>query len=91
VIEAAQSQLKPPSDDFEVWEENWETLLFFLAVSTQWNVAAGMGGLYYVGMRHEGIAADMAMRGIRGKKAEALAETLRGMEQAALEVLNTRP
>jgi hypothetical protein len=37
------------SEDFEVWEENWETVQMFLRVQTQWNVS--MDGL--VGLKYE--------------------------------------
>ena len=37
------------SQDFEVWEENWETVQMFLRVQTQWNVS--MDGL--VGLKYE--------------------------------------
>ena len=37
------------SEDFEVWDENWETVQMFLRVQTQWNVS--MDGL--VGLKYE--------------------------------------
>ena len=43
---------KPKADepeDFEVWEENWETVQMFLRAQTQWNVS--MDGL--VGLKYE--------------------------------------
>jgi len=36
-------------EDFEVWEENWETVQMFLRAQTQWNVS--MDGL--VGLKYE--------------------------------------
>jgi hypothetical protein len=40
---------KEESTDFEVWEENWETVQMFLRAQTQWNVS--MDGL--VGLKYE--------------------------------------
>ena len=40
---------KEESIDFEVWEENWETVQMFLRAQTQWNVS--MDGL--VGLKYE--------------------------------------
>jgi hypothetical protein len=42
-------QKKKESSDFEVWEENWETVQMFLRAQTQWNVS--MDGL--VGLKYE--------------------------------------
>jgi hypothetical protein len=39
-IDALQS--KKESDTCEVWEENWDIVMMFLRLCTQWN--AGMGG-----------------------------------------------
>ena len=36
-------------EDFEVWDENWETVQMFLRAQTQWNVS--MDGL--VGLKYE--------------------------------------
>ena len=35
--------------DFEVWDENWEAVMMFLRMQTQWQVS--MSG--YVGLRYE--------------------------------------
>ena len=35
-------------DEFEVWECNWETVMVFLKMQTQWNVSmSGLIGLKY--------------------------------------------
>jgi hypothetical protein len=39
-IDALQSKKEP--DTCEVWEENWDIVMMFLRLCTQWN--AGMGG-----------------------------------------------
>jgi hypothetical protein len=37
------------SNDFEVWEENWDAVMMFLRMQTQWQVS--MSG--YVGLKYE--------------------------------------
>jgi len=39
----------------EVWPENWETLLFFVSLQTQWTLAVGMGGGARIGLRYEAV------------------------------------
>ena len=36
-------------DDFEVWEENWDSVMMFLRMQTQWTTS--MAG--YVGLKYE--------------------------------------
>ena len=36
-------------DDFEVWDENWEAVMMFLRMQTQWTTS--MAG--YVGLKYE--------------------------------------
>ena len=44
-----QSSEEPEDVDFEVWEENWEAVMMFLRMQTQWIVS--MSG--YVGLKYE--------------------------------------
>ncbi|UBB16132.1 DUF1799 domain-containing protein [Comamonas odontotermitis] len=37
-------------DPVEVWPENWETLLLFVSMQTQWSIAVGVGGGGRTGM-----------------------------------------
>lgn len=39
----------------EVWPENWESLLFFVSLQTQWTLAVGMGGGARTGLRYESV------------------------------------
>lgn len=39
-----------PDDEFAVWPENWKALEVFMAMSTQWRVAVGMGGAQWLGL-----------------------------------------
>ena len=75
----------PEEEHFEVWEENWETLLMFLRMQTQWNV--NMGG--YVGLKYEvllGASGLMSLYDVENPR--ELLEELQVMEAAALSELN---
>ena len=42
------ARLEAAQQDFEVWEENWDIVITFVRMSTQWHTsAAGLVGLYY--------------------------------------------
>jgi hypothetical protein len=71
-------------DDFEVLEENWETVAMFLRMQTQWNVA--MGG--FVGMRYDVLHWLCDLYSVEDQR--SMLEGLRVMEAAALQVLNER-
>lgn len=62
--------------------------MFFLLVSSKWNVVAGMAGLAYIGLRSNDIESEMNMRGIKKKQRAKLADDLHIIEHAALAVLN---
>jgi hypothetical protein len=75
----------PEEEHFEVWEENWETLLMFLRMQTQWTVA--MGG--YVGLKYEvllGASGLMSLYDVENPR--EMLEELQVMEAAALSELN---
>jgi hypothetical protein len=75
----------PEEEHFEVWEENWETLLMFLRMQTQWNVT--MGG--YVGLKYEvllGASGLMSLYDVENPR--EMLEELQVMEAAALSELN---
>jgi hypothetical protein len=90
VIEAAHRHKKGDEDQsFEVWEDNWTSVFFFLEyASTQWQVAVGMSQPAYFGLRYEGIEAAMRMNGVRPKERAALLADLNVMARAALPILN---
>jgi hypothetical protein len=80
--EAASSE-----QHYEVWEENWKSLMMFLRMQTQWNVT--MGG--YVGLRYEvllGAGGLMSLYDIENPR--ELLEDIQVMEAAALVELNKR-
>ena len=44
----ASLHLDSVSQDFEVWEENWDTVMMFMRLSTQWQASmSGLVGLHY--------------------------------------------
>jgi hypothetical protein len=74
--------------DFEVWDCNWLSFQFFLGVSTQWNIAAGMGGIFYICMPRNCIESEMNMRGIQKLQRIQILNDINIIEHAALAVLN---
>ena len=70
------------SADFEVWDENWEIVMMFLRVQTQWNVV--MGG--FTGLRYEVLPWLCDLYSVKDPR--AMLEGIQVMEAAALQVLN---
>ena len=80
-----QRQAAPKEEHFEVWEENWETVVMFLRMQTQWTVT--MGG--YVGLKYEvllGASGLMSLYDVENPR--EMLEELQVMEAAALSELN---
>lgn len=72
-------------EHFEVWEENWEAVMMFLRLQTQWSVT--MGG--YVGLKYEvllGAGGLMSLYDVDNPR--ELLEEIQVMEAAALSELN---
>jgi hypothetical protein len=90
VIELARSKIKSGSvERFEVYEENWETVLFFLALKGQWRVISGMS-VFYQDIDHTAIFHTMEMLGTPKRQRKQLFLDVKLMAAAALEVLNIR-
>lgn len=81
--EAAQKRMLSESVT-EVWPENWNAVMLFRELSTQWNV--GMRGP--VGLRYEAIASVMDLTGIPVSERCGLFAQLRILERGALDALN---
>ncbi len=81
---------KPKADepvDFEVWEENWETVQMFLRIQTQWNVS--MDGL--VGLKYEVFLCSGGLFDLYNVKNRTdVLERLQIMEATALTELRKR-
>lgn len=77
----------PPPDGatYEVWEENWDTVMMFLRMQTQWNTTmAGYLGLKYDVLLMSGGLFDLYCV----KDRAAMLEDLQVMESAALSELS---
>jgi hypothetical protein len=77
----------PPPDGatYEVWDENWETVLMFLRMQTQWNTTmAGYLGLKYDVLLMSGGLFDLYCIQDRA----TMLEDLQVMESAALSELS---
>ena len=67
-----------------MWEENWDTVMMFLRMQTQWNVSmAGLTGLNYSSL-------DYLSRLYSVKDPVSLFEGIQVMEVTALTCLNKR-
>lgn len=79
-IAAALASNKP--DHCEVWEENWDIVLMFIRMSTQWHTSmAGLTGLNYPSL-------EWLCKLYSVKDPVAIFEGVQVMEMAALAVLN---
>lgn len=76
-----------PDEPITVWPANWPVVRLFLALSTQWRIATGLGPVVWLGLRYT--EADVLMRREPAFATVDFAD-LRLMETAALAILNTR-
>ncbi|WP_395008639.1 DUF1799 domain-containing protein [Undibacterium sp.] len=90
VIEAARNKSKPVDDVCDVWEENWESLLFFLDIANHWHVVTrGLDSTQYLGLNYTCIESIIrTFKPVKKNKRQALYRDLRIIELAALPVLN---
>ena len=80
----AAAKLQAVEQHCEVWEENWDVVLMFLRMTTQWNTSmAGLTGLNYPSL-------EWLCKLYSVKDPVAIFEGIQVMEMAALAVLNTR-
>lgn len=71
-------------DHFEVWDDNWDIVMMFMRLQTQWNVT--MGG--YVGLQYEALRWLCDLYSVEDQR--TMLEGIQIMEAAALEALNER-
>ncbi len=69
---------------FQVWRENEDALIAWLAVETQWRIVSTMAGLIWLGLDYS--AVDVVLR--RLKSPDRVFADLQNMELAALEAFN---
>ncbi|MFM2005873.1 MAG: hypothetical protein RLZZ09_1528 [Pseudomonadota bacterium] len=73
----------------QVWEENWDTLMVFLALQTQWRreIPAMSGQMIWHGLRYTEAEVVIRMMGHQ-KQQKDIFDGLRVMESTALPILN---
>lgn len=80
-----QRPSKAEDENFEVWDENWDTVMMFLRMTTQWNVT--MGG--YVGLKYEVLLGAGGMLSLYDvDNPREMLEGIQAMEAVALSELN---
>lgn len=76
---------------FEVWEDNWESFVFFLDVSNHWIVISGFNGREYLGLNYQNIESIIrTFKPVEKSKRQGLYQDLRTIECAVLPLLNKR-
>ena len=78
------AKLEAVQEDFEVWDENWEAMMMFLRMQTQWNVS--MSGL--VGLNYQ--ALETLIRLYKIEEPLELFEKVQVIERAALVKMNSK-
>ncbi|WP_280189070.1 DUF1799 domain-containing protein [Delftia sp. PS-11] len=91
-IEAQRAILEKPPETFGVWAENWDVVMAWLDVQTQWRIVPvpmGLDGskLVHVGLDYAGVAAWLDLFAQQRKRREIMAG-LQMMERAALSALH---
>ncbi len=71
--------------DCDVHSDNWEAVMLFNALSTQWHLAGGLAGAARVGLSYPAAEAVMRLHGVPAKRRAALFADLQVMELAALQ------
>lgn len=80
----AAAGLEPVQKRFEVWEENWEVVMMFVRMGTQWNTnMTGLTGLNYSSL-------EWLCKLYSVKDPVALFEGVQVMELAALSCMNAK-
>lgn len=79
----APDQIVRNSEDFEVWPENWDSVIAFLACATQWRIAVSFSGIIWSGLDYS--AVDVVLR--RRNATDRVFDDVCVMERAALPVL----
>ncbi len=80
----AEMQLRKELKDFEVWEENWDIVIMFLRMSTQW--IAGFSGA--TGFNYQSLEWLCKLYAV--KDLVATFEGVQLMEMAALSAMNSK-
>jgi len=70
-------------EHYEVWPENWEAVILFCGLATQWKVGA-FGG--FIGLDYAAVEADLRLQRVRDRA--RVYQKIKAMEYAALPILN---
>jgi hypothetical protein len=81
-----ESAATDDGEDFEVWEQNWEILNWFLKMERRWIFDPMYGKR--VRLDDQAVAAQLKIYGVKKAKRKIIMDDLLAMETAALEVLN---
>lgn len=84
-VQPAPAQPAARPEHFEVMRANADSIAAWLAVETQWRIAAGMGGIVWLGLDYS--AVDIALRRLKFDDPDAVFGDLQIMEAEALSVL----
>lgn len=88
-IEAQMEAYKAPAaEDFEVYEDCWESVTFFLKVRTQWVYEMSSMGSRRAGLNYQCVESAARMAGIRRALWPGLFADLLEMEGAVLRADN---
>jgi len=78
----------PNEDHFDVWSENWTTVLVFLALQTQWRKEITLAGqMIWHGLRYSEIEVTIRLLGYQ-KERRSIFKGIIEMERFALPLLN---
>jgi hypothetical protein len=80
----AKLQSRKQSKDFEVWEENWDIVIMFLRMSTQW--ISGFNGA--TGLNYQSLEWLCKLYAV--KDPMAMLDGIQVMEMAVLSTLNSK-
>ena len=87
MIATVTKQMQGTEIDFEVFEDNWPSFMFFMQLTTQWvKDYPGMGGRIMSGLNYASVEAMMRIQRIKNR--QELFADIQIMEFAALPILN---
>lgn len=84
--EQEAGETPPERLDFEVHEDCWDSVRFYLRVQTQWVYVSGGLGAMRLGLNYTAVASTMGMCCVKRRDQMALLDDLRCMELAVLDV-----
>lgn len=87
VIDLAMTNMSFAEDDCMIWQENWDSVMLFLTLSTQW-IIAPMGGA--IGVNYVAVESVMNLNNIKNKDRQSLFADIRVMESSALRVMREK-